>query len=492
MQTQRIVAFFVALIFVAAAVMGAVGVSQTSSDTRKFQAREKHDNKNERWVQVIGDKEGVYDDGFGTSSNFATRGMSVYKGELFVGTQSLDFSKVQWMNIKRWTSIALLAYRSFEHLQHIELLLHFANGVVPLHGLFSDGCELWKYNHTQGSWRPLVSNKKGAVIPSGFGQRSNFAAAVIQPFQDALYIGTATSSLTGCEMWRWDDHEFEKVVEHGFNNRFNSGVWCSAVYNHALYVGTMNWKHGCQVWRTHDGDTWEQVQLPGGDGFGNKYNVYAWSMGVYDNCLYLGTCSLDPERGCQLWKYNGSVWGKVDLPGGDGFGEVENYGIRNIVCYQDELYVSTATNIAHHDEACEVWRYDGRRWHPIINDNNTHGDGFGDLHNKYAWSMLPRSDGSLWIGTLNLQSFSEDKPRFSTQGCELWTYTQESWIQVVGEKNNEATGGFGNPHNIGARSMVEYPRGSGIMWVGTMTMDVTDFASFAGCQIWKRTVRTVS
>ena len=36
--------------------------------------------------------------------------------------------------------------------------------------------------------------------------------------------------------------------------------------------------------------------------------------------------------------------------------------------------------------------------------------------------------------------------------------------------------------------MIEYPENSGIIWVGTFNLDVKDFKTFKGCEVWKRTV----
>ena len=73
----------------------------------------------------------------------------------------------------------------------------------------------------------------------------------------------------GCEIWRYDGKNFEKVVDKGFGDINNSGAWSVIEYRGKLYVGTMNWKEGCQIWRTDDGINWENYKTE--DGLADNY-----------------------------------------------------------------------------------------------------------------------------------------------------------------------------------------------------------------------------
>jgi hypothetical protein len=442
-------------------------------------------NINEVWVQEIGNIEGDYSSGFGISSNIASRAIGIHNGELYIGTQNIDSSKLRPNNLNFWLKVGLYYYRLSVLLGISTFFRGWGDLGFLLHGMYSDGCEVWKYNYTQDEWSPIVSDAMGHTIPAGFGNHRTFAAAIIKSFKGKLYVGTAASALTGCEIWRWDEIKWQKVVENGFNDRFNTGAWSVTEFNDELYIGTMNWRNGCQIWKTNNGDSWQKVSLPGGDGFGTKWNIYAWSMEVYNQSLYIGTCNLNLNEGCQLWRYDGNQWFKVDLPGGDGFGEKENYGIRNIVEYNHSLYVGVTANILQQNEACEIWKYNGEDWHSIVGEESNLGDGFGKLYNKYPWSMIVTSDNYLWIGTLNEQPLTDKSP-ITTNGCEIWRYDGDQWEEIIGENGSELKGGFGNKYNVGARSMIEYPRNSGIIWIGTGNFDVSDFSIFKGCEIWKR------
>ena len=122
----------------------------------------------------------------------------------------------------------------------------------------------------------------------------------------------------------------------------------------------------------------------------------------------------------------------------------------------------------------------------MIGDENDLGDGFGNLYNKYAWSMIKTSDDKLMVGTFNILTLTNGFP-FDTNGCEIWSYDGYNWIELIGKNgSDQVNGGFGNRFNFGARSMIEYPENSGIIWVGTWNLDVNNFNIFTGCEIWRR------
>ncbi|MEA2055031.1 MAG: DNRLRE domain-containing protein [Candidatus Thermoplasmatota archaeon] len=378
-----------------------------------------------------------------------------------------------------------------------ELLFHYR-------ALASDGCEVWYYDANTGEFHQVIGDNPEAYKDSGFGDTMNYAAATIKEFKGKLYVGTANSPDKGCEVWRYDGSSWEQVVGNepsatkpsGFGNKHNLGAWSIEEYDGYLYIGTMNWHTGCQIYRSYDGTTWNQVPLTEeGDGFGDKWNTYAWDMEVYQDELYVSTFNF--KYGCELWKYDGSNW--YQLVGNDpeyqisgaknaGFGEVENYGIRNMKVYGGELYAGTATSIFQTQEACEIWKYDGSNWHPVIGDdtgNPETWDGFGKTWNKYAWSMNVTSDNKLWVGTVNIQR-TGGIPLFETEGCEIWCYDGSGWSQKVGDESGEIGNGFNDKNNSGARSMIEYPTGSGDLWVGTFHVKPLLIPD-KGCEVWKRT-----
>jgi hypothetical protein len=221
-------------------------------------------------------------------------------------------------------------------------------------------------------------------------------------------------------------------------------------------------------------------------------------MEVFQNQLYAGTFNSfykiigNEGMGGQLWRTkDGKNWRKVILPNGDGFGEKENYGIRTMTVYNNELYIGTASNIVL-DKGFEIWKYDGLKWEPIISNDKPNVkstdfeySGFGNPLNKYAWSMTVTSDGRLWVGTANGKLVNLFEPQ--TNGCEIWCYDGIKWKPVVKDGNNEIPSGFGDIKNEGVRSMIEYPQGSGNIVVGTLKIKSTrPLILQEGFELWMR------
>ena len=76
----------------------------------------------------------------------------------------------------------------------------------------SDGCELWKYNSSIDAWFQLVGDDPESDLPVGFGDTDNIAVSVMKDFKGKLYVGTWSSPLKGCEIWRYDRSTWKQVV----------------------------------------------------------------------------------------------------------------------------------------------------------------------------------------------------------------------------------------------------------------------------------------
>jgi len=482
------------------------------------------------------------EDGFGSQSNYATRGMEIFNGDLYIGTQNNLMTNSLKLEKQPYGATAASMvpdlYSVFGDLSRypVRMALHLMT-------VFSQGCEVWRYNHSSDLIEKIIGKDSLSGIDSGFGSHFNAAASVMKEFNGYLYVGTwntpvggvMQSDRKGCEIWRTiDGVNWEQVVGHqapyiegGFGNPDNTGAWSIQVFNGSLYVGTMNWDFsdigGCEVWRTDDGLIWEQVVDHGFRPFMDEYdakkeaiNTYAWVMQEYQGELYMGTFNarlwLWNERGtgCQLWKtQDGSNWEKVDLPNGlngdfhDGFGEGENYGIRRMVVFQEELYLGIASSFFH-DHGCEIWKYNGLNWTPVISDDVPGAeptdhiyDGFGSTMNKYIWSMSV-TDDMLWVGTANGQVYlpliykgdrEEKGIRTETKGCEIWCFDGVEWNPVLKDEVGLQPNGLGDSSNLGARGMIEYPKDSGNLIVGTFKLfNAIDDEPRQGCELWQRYV----
>jgi len=189
----------------------------------------------------------ITDDGFGNKYNGCIRGAGIYKGELYVGTQSLDLLKILTIN------------DYFELMQLIKGNRNFGNLIPFFNSQKSRGCELWKYNYSTKNLKQIVGNLPEAEISAGFGDILNFNIGFTKEFKNNFYVGTRASPIKGCEIWRYAGNNWEKVVEGGFGDPSNTAAWCSEVFKDYLYVGTINFNNSntgyCQIWRTFDGES---------------------------------------------------------------------------------------------------------------------------------------------------------------------------------------------------------------------------------------------
>lgn len=483
------------------------------------------------WRQLTGD-------GFGKDTNLASRGIAIYKDELYIGTQNTKLPKMFYNTFPELTqaisqllpNILPKFLQINNRLKFIFRIAHYLRNRNVRRGLqlivgSSDGCEVWKYNYTTDSLTQVVGDESITGMKSGFNYTYNCLAGTIKEFKDKLYVGTWSTPLgdiynhdrNGGEIWRYDGTMWEQVVGYnapimkgGFGNPDNVGIFDFEEFNGYIYTGTMNWDFskngGCEIWRSQDGVQWEQVVEHGfkpnmteTDLKIGVTNTYSWKMEVFQNQLYVGTFNSrykligNAGVGCQLWRTNdGKEWEKVILPNGDGFGNSKNYGVRTMTVYNNELYIGTAANLLH-NTGCEIWKYDGVDWTPIISDEvpgvkstDIEYSGFGNPLNKYAWSMTVTSDNKLWVGTANGKMVNLMEPK--TSGCEIWCFNGTAWKPIVKDGDNELSSGFGDIINEGARSMIEYPEGSGNIVVGTFKLISTrPLIPQEGFELWMRT-----
>ncbi len=151
---------------------------------------------------------------------------------------------------------------------------------------------------------------------------------------------------------------WEKVVDKGFGDRRNMCAWSMAKYKGHLYVGTLNFRKGCQVYRSKTGEkgSWKQVSL---NGFGDIKNLGARTMHIFNDLLWVVT--LSGNAGSQVWvtneeidKSNGVLkWKKANQ---NGFGDGPKIrGTRPVVVYNNKLHVGTQCV----DQIPRIYRYDG-------------------------------------------------------------------------------------------------------------------------------------
>jgi len=228
------------------------------------------------------------------------------------------------------------------------------------------------------------------------------------------YLYAACGNPAGPELWKSDDPRpgnWTRVFGGGYGNPNPLGIMCLSAFEDHLYLGTMTYPpgtslgmklEGCEILRV-DADDHVEVCVGGtraagvvgpnevaplsgiGKGFNFAANVYAWYMAVHDGWLYVGTYDyagqvldyiqqaygglppdqwsastqaaldrwLGPDRirrgGADLYRTKDGVnWVPVSL---DGFGDWDNYGIRQLMSTQWGLMVGMGNAV----DGFEIW-----------------------------------------------------------------------------------------------------------------------------------------
>jgi hypothetical protein len=299
------------------------------------------------------------------------------------------------------------------------------------------------------------------VASGGIERGSNGSIPALQVYDGGLYAGTYNT--LGCELYRYDGAQWEMLVGEGlptyrspgFGNSENDTIISMAVFEGALYMGIFNEITGCELWR-HNGTDYEKlvgVGRPGSQapGFGDPDNRSISTMAVMGDYLYLGTYNPD---GCELWRYDGSIFSQYHALG-PGFGDADNNMVRSMAVYNDALYLGTQ-NVT---DGCDVWRWDGIAFTQVVGQDPAGtfgtGPGFGDDHNKVASSMAEHR-GNLYVGTSN------------SDGCEVWNYAGAGWAMVAGPALPGNSGpGFGDTGNTSVYSLASY---GSFLYAGTYNL----------------------
>lgn len=245
-------------------------------------------------------------------------------------------------------------------------------------------------------------------FPSMASPNTNTNVLSFATFCGRLYAGTE-NKVGGFEVWRSTvadpagNDDWRRVVAGGAGDAGNTWAGTMKVFNGHLYVGSMSVPgitgpvafKGFDLIRVTPWDTWQllvgnprTVTTSSGtrtlqplsgkpSGFGNPFNLYCWSLAVFNGRLYLGTFDastmlkyaidsgvpiggipgLTPEQlqallatpGADLYRtWDGRNWSTVTLT---GFGDPFNYGFRNLVPQLFRLYFGFSNPFY----GCQVW-----------------------------------------------------------------------------------------------------------------------------------------
>ena len=119
-----------------------------------------------------------------------------------------------------------------------------------------------------------------------------------------------------------------------------------------------------------DGSTWERVVEPG---FGNDNNISVAAIGEFLGNMYATT--RNDAEGTEVWKTSGDTWQQVQIVSGETNGIYGNSMINNLwskmIVFNGKLYVGFSSGMQGsvlHSSGCEIWRFDGTVWEPVVSD----------------------------------------------------------------------------------------------------------------------------
>lgn len=342
--------------------------------------------------------EKVNTNGFGDTDNQSSFPMIIFHDDLYLGTWNDEGSEIRMISEEThsdWKQVNINGFGAPENSHSISMEVFDDNLYVAV--LNDGGGEVW-FTGDGTSWNQLN------IDGFGLNHMRVRAMSTFSSHGSNQHLYMATDNEEGAQTWMTSNGmDWLLMDENGFDDANNTSVYCMAVFNNDLYLGTANQQSGTQIWKTKGGITWVQANT---SGFGTSSNLASYSMGTFKNYLYVGT--VNHLTGTQVWRTSdGNNWHQSNI---DGFGDPENSCSYCMTVFNDSLYMGTGNS------AARVWRTeDGIIW------EQANDDGFGNTDNKRIHSLAV-FDGDLYAGTgnrkgteiwrCNLSEVGGDKPCF--------------------------------------------------------------------------------
>jgi hypothetical protein len=293
-------------------------------------------------------------------------------------------------------------------------------------------------------WRMEPDGTWNAVNDLSFGDSTNVEIDAMAVFSDHLYAATFTFICDDpdCDNWHTNGPQFwrtangttwENVTPPGSIGTDYRWVPTMVSLGGYLYAaldrGDQN-TLGAEIWRTADGQTWQQIAS---SGFGDPYNTGVLSLAEYNGYLYAGTRHGDWQDdahpngplGGEVWRYDGSTWTRVNDP---GFGDVEAHRVERLIVFNNALY-AYVSRVGGTSKGAEVWRCTASLCNSQSDWQKVADNGFGNPQNQYIFSGAV-AGGYLYAAVQN-----------ETTGVQVWrTADGVNWepaaIPGLGDSNN--------------------------------------------------------
>jgi hypothetical protein len=222
-----------------------------------------------------------------------------------------------------------------------------------------------------------------------------------------------------------------------------------------LLLGCGQSKHVPQALNTVDGldgSQWEQVSEPG---FGDDANTAVVAMAEYSGRLY--ALVRNDDEGVEVWRTSGTEWEQVSFPQGITNGiygnHMTNSHMGTMIVFKGKLYCGFSAGIQGNylkSSGCEVWRYNGILWEPVISDKKDREEsgtltdilGCEDKDGDTTAQVVDSSkswDENQWAGgTLQITSGEGIYRRFDILSNTSDTLTIQQ-NEIAGEQGTEFT-----------------------------------------------------
>ncbi len=346
-----------------------------------------------------------------------------YHGLLYAGTDNPDNGPEIWAyngdGSTNWTKVSdkLSGYSFLYGGEATQFLIVFndylyAGTVYGQNALIKRSGQLWRTNNpvNGNSWKKVFDYKNWLKNPNG-GDIGDLMSAVV--FDGFLYVSARAieAGKEHPEIFRSADGvNWTKVVDNGFNNVTDRFAYPFEVFNGKLYVSVRNDIDGTGLWRTSDGQNWEQANIDGmaPDMYQRDrdmirqlkfYHGYLYAI-VRNDTLGVGNWWIE------VWRSpNGTDWTQV---GENGLGDTYNNNDgRGIEVYNDCLYIGTGGVTS---KSARIYiTCDGVDF--IEFSNNQLGDA-----NNHGVMALKSYDGYLYAATYRYNG--------GIGGTEVWRYQE--------------------------------------------------------------------
>ncbi|MCS7220079.1 MAG: hypothetical protein RML36_03190 [Anaerolineae bacterium] len=297
----------------------------------------------------------VMTNGFGNSNNRGINHLFEFNGTLYASTinrpnggevwRSSDgqtFSRVVSGGFGDPTNAEVFRFIAFDNMIYASTTSYTT----------THGAEIWRSSSgDSGSWTRVAAN--------GFGDARNISVISFEAFNGYLYGGTWNGA-TGGEVWRTADGiTWAQINPDGFGDSHSFVVSSLRAFNGYLYASVGHWAtrwdfnsvDGIEIWRCQicDGSDWSRVV---DRSFWPARTGEQSSLRVFGGHLYLVVGNA--ATGMQVWRTtDGNVWEQVGFA---GFGDHKNIRSRwdnAVTIFQDRLFVGTENTV----DGGEIWLY---------------------------------------------------------------------------------------------------------------------------------------